>query len=501
VSRIYVHSAAMARRAARPLLLLLSLATGAGAQPALTWEAHRLRTYDGTEHEVQLGRLEVPESRSAPTSPSISVAMLRLATTNPRPGSPIIFLMGGPGVPASVMAQIPPYWALFDSLRSVADVILLDQRGLGLSTPNLDCPAGTSPAPTFMTSRAAFVAEYKRIITRCSAHFLSRGSSARTLTDGAIADDIEALRVALRVPRVSLLGFSYGTRLALTYARRHPDGVDRLVLQGPTDADLMYRAAGWHDSLFRMIARESARDPVSAPFSQDLIARTAALLERVDREPIPVPLGTTTGDSITIPVGRELLAGTITGRISDPRIPALIATLEVDDVSVLRLFVTSVFQDMTSGTGSLMARAVTCSQPPGSNRTVAVDVTDAQTFFGPLLDNFVSDLDFCLAVWGGPFKPEPIRSKRVNRPVLFIVGSRDDRTPPYNARLLAADLRTVATLLVEEGGHELLPLPEVQREVVRYFRTGELGRTSLRVPAPRYLSIEDARRPPRRPGS
>ena len=164
-----------------------------------------------------------------------------------------------------------------------------------------------------MTSRAAFVAEYKRVIARCSSYYLSRGSSARTLTDAAIADDVEDLRRALRVPRISLLGFSYGTRLALTYARRHPDGVDRLVLQGPTDHNLMYRAAGWHDSLFRMIAREAARDPVSAPFAQDLIARTSALFERVSREPIAVRLGTTTGDSITIPVGAELLAGTITG--------------------------------------------------------------------------------------------------------------------------------------------------------------------------------------------
>jgi pimeloyl-ACP methyl ester carboxylesterase len=317
----------------------------------------------------------------------------------------------------------------------------------------------------------------------------------------AIADDIEALRVALRVRRISLLGFSYGTRLALTYARRHPDGVDRLVLQGPTDPDLMYRAAGWHDSLFRIIAREAARDPASAGFAQDLVARTSALFQRVAKEPIPVKLGTTSGDSITIPVGVELLAGMITGRIADPRIPALIATLEVDDVSILRHWITATFQDLTNGAGSLMARAVTCSQPPNLDRTIAVDVADAQSFFGPSLDNFILDLDFCLAVWGGPFKTEPIKSKKVNRPALFIVGSRDDRTPPYNARLLAEDFRSAVTLVVEDGGHELLPIPEVQEEVLRYFRTGALGRSSLRVPPPRYLSIEDARRPPRRPGS
>lgn len=470
-------------------------------QAVLSWQAHTLRTLDGRDHEVQLGKLEVPESRSSPTSPVITVAMLRLTSVNPRPAPPIVFLMGGPGVPASAMAPIPPYWALFDSLRTVADVILLDQRGTGLSTPRLDCPAGPSPAPTFLSSRAAFVAEYQSIIERCSRHFLGRGSSARTLTDIAIADDLEALRRALRVERLTLLGFSYGTRLALTYARRHPDGVDRLVLQGPTDPDLMYRAATWQDSLLKLIARDAAIDRVTAAFAQDLVARTRALLVRAEREPVSVRLGTSTGDSITVPVGREMLAATITGRLGDPRIPALIATLEVDDVSVLRPIVAGVYQDLTAGGGSLMARAVTCSQMPSAARTVAVDVTDGTTLFGPALDNFVTDLDFCVAVWGGPFKPEPVRRRRVNRPALFIVGSRDDRTPPYNARILAEDFRSAVTLVVENGGHELLPEPEVQREVLTFLRTGGVGTRSLTVPPLRYSSIEDARRPPRRPGT
>ncbi len=489
------------RRSVVTLVLCLAMPAGAQGPAALTWESHTVRTLDGGDQAVQLGRLEVPESRTSPSSPMVSVAVLRLATTNPRPSSPIVFLMGGPGVPASAMAAIPPYWALFDSLRTVADVILLDQRGTGLSRPNLDCPPGPSPDAGFMRSRQAFVATYKAVVARCSQHFLGRGSSARALTDQAIVDDLEALRRALRADRMTLIGFSYGTRLAITYARRHPQGVDRLVLQGPTDPDLMYRAAAWHDSLLVLVAREAAADPVTAPFSGDLVRRTEALLARTAAEPIPVRVAAGGGDSITIPVGRDLLAGTITGRIADPRIPALVATLEVDDHSVLRPLVAGVFQDLTSGAGSLMSRAVTCSQPPSSARTIAVDVTDGATLFGPLLDNFVSDLDFCLSVWGGPFTLAPVRRRTVNRPTLFIVGTRDDRTPPYNARILAEQFRSAQTLTVENGGHELLPLPEVQRELITFLRGGSSVRGTLRVPTPRYLSIEDARRAPRRPGS
>jgi pimeloyl-ACP methyl ester carboxylesterase len=488
-------------RAVASLPLAVAFATGGGAQslPVLSWESITLSTLDGRAHELQRGRLEVPESRASPMSPTITVGMLRLPSTNPRPGSPTVFLMGGPGVPVSAIAAIPPYWALFDSLRTVGDVILLDPRGVGLSTPTLDCPAGPPPDAGFLRTRATFIAAYRSMVARCVAHFSGRGSSARALTDFAIADDLDDLRRALRVDRISLLGFSYGTRLALTYARRHPDGVDRLVLQGPTDADGMYRAAAWHDSLFRMIAREAAMDSVTSSFAQDLLGRTEALLARSAATPIAVRLGNAAGDSITVPVGRDMLAATITGRIADPRIPALIATLEQGDVSILRMWVGGLYMDLVRGGGSLMARAATCSQVPSGARTMAVDVIDGGTIFGPMVDNFTSAPDFCSAI-GGDIVPDRSRRPRLNRPVLLIVGSRDDRTPPANAAMLSAGLRNATTLLVEQGGHELLPEPAVQRAVVAFLRGAALRERRLTVPPPRYLSIDDARQPPRRPG-
>lgn len=483
------------------LLPLLAAADDARAQaaPVLSWESYALTSLDGRSHELQRGRLEVPESRTSPTSPTIEVGMLRLPSTNARPGAPIVFLMGGPGVPVSAIAAVPPYWALFDSLRTVGDVILLDPRGVGLSTPTLDCPAGPPPDAGFLRTKAAFIAAYRARLVRCVAHFSGRGNSARALTDLAIADDIDALRRALRVDRISLLGFSYGTRLALAYARRHPGGVDRLALQGPTDADGMYRTAAWHDSLLRMIATEAAVDPATAPFAQDLVRRTRDLLARTAGTPIPVRLGNPAGDSITIPVGREMLAAIITGRIADPRIPALVATLEQGDVSILRVWVGGMYSDLVSGGGSLMARAATCSQVPSGARTAAVDVIDGGTLFGPMVDNFVSAPDFCSAI-GGDVVPDASRRPRVNRPVLLIVGSRDDRTPPANAAMLSAGLRNATTILVEHGGHELLPEPAVQGAIIAFFRGEAVHERRLTVPPPRYLSIDDARQPPRRPG-
>ncbi|WP_171016197.1 alpha/beta fold hydrolase [Ramlibacter sp. 2FC] len=58
------------------------------------------------------------------------------------------------------------------------------------------------------------------------------GRRSARLPVAAMVSDLEALRVALAVPRWSLLGGSWGSYLALAYLRRHPASVERLVLRG-----------------------------------------------------------------------------------------------------------------------------------------------------------------------------------------------------------------------------------------------------------------------------
>ncbi|MGZ3456941.1 MAG: alpha/beta fold hydrolase [Archangium sp.] len=48
-----------------------------------------------------------------------------------------------------------------------------------------------------------------------------------------LVSDLEALRQELGAPRISLLGFSFGSELALEYALAHRESVDRLILQAP----------------------------------------------------------------------------------------------------------------------------------------------------------------------------------------------------------------------------------------------------------------------------
>ena len=49
--------------------------------------------------------------------------------------------------------------------------------------------------------------------------------------------DMEAIRVELGAEKLTLFGISYGTELAIAYARAYPARVERLILDSVVDAD------------------------------------------------------------------------------------------------------------------------------------------------------------------------------------------------------------------------------------------------------------------------
>ena len=102
---------------------------------AVSSEPYTLATYDGQSHSAELGHLWVPENHQTKSSRLVRLAFVRLKSSAANPGSPIVYLAGGPGIPGIVMARVPVYYNLFEKLREIADVILLDQRGLGHVLP------------------------------------------------------------------------------------------------------------------------------------------------------------------------------------------------------------------------------------------------------------------------------------------------------------------------------------------------------------------------------
>ena len=129
----------------------------------LTFEPFTI-PFEGKDVAAELGRLAVREKRSNPTSHLIQLAFVRLKSTADKPGYPVVYLDGGPGSSAINLARVPDYMRAFMKLREVGDVILLDQRGVGRSKPNLTRLASESlPLDVFANEEVMLRALRERV--------------------------------------------------------------------------------------------------------------------------------------------------------------------------------------------------------------------------------------------------------------------------------------------------------------------------------------------------
>ncbi|MFY9342455.1 MAG: alpha/beta hydrolase [Planctomycetota bacterium] len=129
----------------------------------------------------------MPQDPSKPLAGAVPVAGCALHYEVRGDGPAIVLLSGGPGF-GNYLQPVA------DALVASHRCILFDQRGSGASQPE-------KPDPDSLTLANAIA-------------------------------DLEALRVHLKLDRWSLLGHSWGGMLAMAYATRHPDRLDRLVLVG-----------------------------------------------------------------------------------------------------------------------------------------------------------------------------------------------------------------------------------------------------------------------------
>ena len=95
-------------------------------------------------HTATCYQLAVPQDRDHPNSRllTLPVAVLSVPATR-RYADPIVYVTGGPGSAVGLYpGTMKEWWPYIDTVPWLQgrDLILMDQRGAGLSRPNLNCP-------------------------------------------------------------------------------------------------------------------------------------------------------------------------------------------------------------------------------------------------------------------------------------------------------------------------------------------------------------------------
>ena len=114
------------------------------------------------------------------------------------------------------------------------DFILMDVRGTGLAVPNLDCPEmdrGSAGADGESHGFAGWIDELLRNSDVCRDRLIGAGRQLAAYNSKSAAGDIVDLMTVAGIESMNIYGASYGTRIAFSLLRDHPQRVRSLVLE------------------------------------------------------------------------------------------------------------------------------------------------------------------------------------------------------------------------------------------------------------------------------
>lgn len=174
---------------------------------------------------AECGELLVSENPDDPRSKKIALNILRLPAISPvAEKDPLFLIQGGPGGSSVEMAN-QVHWVFWD-VRKNRDLIFVDQRGTGKSNA-LVCEKLSEEQNKLSESEQIKLQEiiYKNCAEKYSA------ITAYYTTPYAVKD-LDEVRAALGYEKINIWGGSYGTRVALEYARRYPNYLRAMVLDG-----------------------------------------------------------------------------------------------------------------------------------------------------------------------------------------------------------------------------------------------------------------------------
>jgi pimeloyl-ACP methyl ester carboxylesterase len=401
-----------------------------------------------TGYRPECGYLIVPENRARPDTRQVRlhVAIFRNRAGVPNP-DPVIKISGGPGSSGLDTAGYLLGKGM-DAVLDRRDLIVFDQRGTGYSQPRLDCPEREAITPMLLggtltddESGGAIVDAFRR----CRERLIAEGIDLTAYKSAASAADIDDLRAALGYDRLNLYAISYGTRLALTLMRDHPDAVRSAVLDStyPLQVNLYTALAPNAERAFNVFFDRCAADPTCNSSYPDLRAVFYGLVDELDAHPVSVSLSTASGEQ-TVQLDGGLLIDVLFVGLYNPSVretmPQMIYEFRMGEYGILRRRLALYFEGSTA---LGMQMAVQCAEefPFNAPEEAFAAAQGVQPQIAAFFPGSVQPLFAVCREWT-TVPPNPRENSPVHSdvPALVLAGEGDPITPPEWGRMVAGDL-------------------------------------------------------------
>jgi pimeloyl-ACP methyl ester carboxylesterase len=414
-----------------------------------------------TKRYAECARVEAPLDRTGRVPGRIGLHVERLPA-RVRSNGAVFALAGGPGQSSAPLLRefsldIAP------ALRT-RDLIAIDQRGTG-SSGLLRCPDLERKATAGRADVAA-----------CAA---ALGPTRAFYTTLDAADDLEAVRSAIGIERVTLYGTSYGTKLALAYATRYPAHVERLLLDSvlPLDGPDPFTRDAF--AAVPRVLRDLCRGRACRGITRDPVADLARLVAALRARPIRGRVVGIDGRPRARRLGRLRLLRILFDGDLDPSLrtefpAAVVAALRGDDAPILRLahraaqfegeldpprlFSPALFLATSCEDGPLPRQpGASFSDRWGQAIARARGMPDAEFFPFDRDTGLGSDtLRLCASWPAASAQRAPAAGPLPPAPTLVLAGAADLRTPQEGAAAVARQIKGATLLVLPGTGHAAL---------------------------------------------
>jgi pimeloyl-ACP methyl ester carboxylesterase len=272
--------------------------------PKLDWYS----CYDYAE----CATVDLPLDYDKPNGPSTEIALLRVKARDQKNKIGSLFLNpGGPGGSGASIALAAPYF-LSRELVQRFDLVGFDPRGIAASgqvtcfrniREQTEKLAGMNAFfPYGKSEESAYIASARKLGKACSTTGKARSGSMST---AEAARDMEVLRRAVGDPKLTFLGFSYGTALGQYYANMFPDRFRAITIDGVLNPvswvgtkqpdvtldDRLRSADGAYRALAEMFKRCDAAGTELCPLAGRFAADFALVADRMRAAPVELEDG------------------------------------------------------------------------------------------------------------------------------------------------------------------------------------------------------------------
>ena len=421
---------------------------------------------EGLSEEVLCGSHRVFEDRAARSGRTIDLKVAVVpALRREAADDPLFLLAGGPGQGATKYGPLIPQ--AFREVRKTRDVVLVDLRGTGGSNP-LACDLG-DPLDILGGGELDAGPCLRKL-----------KADPRLYTTEPAVDDLDDVRAALGYEKINLWGGSYGTRAALVYARRHPERVRTMVLDGAAPFEIalpLHNAWGAQRALDRLVADCAAEPACRAAYPR--------LREELDEVFSGLPVRANlrhpqTGKPLEMTVSRGGFASGLRGMLYTPAhaslVPWVIHSARQGDFAPFATLIleTAAWSTETMSLG--LTLSVLCSEDLPRIREGEADRAVRGTFLG----------DLEIEGWRRMCEPWPrgpmpaVSGPPIRAPALILSGALDPVTPPRWGEVMKSHFSNALHVVVPGAGHNTSMTGCVPDLIARFIEQQKIDASCVR---------------------